>query len=77
MKKETLLSGIISIKTAIIVMTAGLCLNIVSCTPGESPFVAIGDSVTEGSKQNKMKLVHLLIEPLCSCLFLYSRQVAF
>jgi hypothetical protein len=73
MKKETYLSGRISITIAIIMMTAGLCLNIVSCTPGESPFVAIGDSVTEGVQSAD---ANLQTQPNCFP-YLIARQIGF
>jgi len=73
MKKEALLSGIISIKIAIIVMTAGLCFNIVSCTPGESPFVAIGDSVTEGVQSAD---TNLQTQPNCFP-YLIAKQIGY
>ncbi len=73
MKKETFLSGRILIKIAIIMLAAGLSLNIVSCISGDSPFVSIGDSVTEGVQSADS---NLQTQPNCFP-YLIAKQIGY
>lgn len=73
MQKVTFLSGRMLLKIALIMLITGLGLYIISCTSGESPFVAIGDSISEGVQSAD---ANLQTQPNCFP-YLIAKQIGF